>query len=249
MRHRLLMSLVAALATASCSSTPTPDQPKGPVAVTVKVQRKKKSSVEILSLGDKWKNGDQVALSVTAEDDAEVYLLFFGADGSEKVIAPKAGQPIDLEAQQAKRVPAKGFTVDSCRGADRVFVVLSQGALSLADPKLYNAVDRIRTWPKKGRDCNAPPVPVPVPAPLPLPSAGVGGGATVPPSAVPAPAKPTTPKPEDLNVHTFASRAVCAGRDECVGPRQLKVTGDAYVATFDPTGVAVIELSFNHDGK
>ena len=131
--------------------------------------------------------------------------------------------------------------------ADRVFVVLSQGALSLADPKLYNAVDRIQTWPKKGRDCNAPMVPMP--PPLPLPAAGAGGGPATPAPVAPLPPKPVKPKPEDLNVTTFASRSVCAGRDECVGARQLKVTGDAYVATFDPTGVAVIELSFNHDGK
>ncbi len=247
MRHRLLMSLVALLATTSCSSTPTPDQPKGPVAVTVKVQRKKKGALETLALGDKWKDGDEVALSVSAEDNAEVYLLFFGADGSEMVLAPNAGQRIRLGAQQAERIPDKGFKVKSCRGADRVFVVLSQGALSLADPKLYNAVDRIQTWPKKGRDCNAPLVPMP--PPLPLPAAGEGGGATTPAPVTTPPPKPVAPKPEDLNVTTFASRAVCAGRDECVGARQLKVTGDAYVATFDPTGVAVIELSFNHDGK
>ncbi len=246
MRFRLLMGLLAALATTSCSSTPTPDQPKGPVAVTVKVQRKKKGSVETLALGDKWKNGDQIALSVTAEDDAEVYLLWFGADGSELVLAPASGKSIQVDAQQVRRVPEKGFTVKSCRGADRVFVVLSQGALSLADPKLFNAVERIQRWKKKGRDCNAPLVPMP--PPLPLPEAGAGGGAAVP-APVPPSLKPAKPKPEKLNVSTFASRAVCAGRDECVGPRQLKVTGDAYVATFDPTGVAVIELSFNHDGK
>jgi len=244
------MSLVAALATTSCSSTPTPDQPKGPVAVTVKAQRKKKGAVETLALGDKWKKGDEIAFSVTAEDDAEVYVLYFGADGSEKVIAPKPDDTIELEAQAATRVPGKGFTIDGCeRGTDRIFVVLSQGALSLSDPKLYNAVERIQRWENKGT-CKSTTNPL-APTPVPTATAGGGGGAPVLPTSVPAippPPKPTKPKPEDLNVTTFADRSVCAGRDECVGARQLKVTGDAYVATFDPTGVAVIELSFNHTG-
>ncbi|MEM1031173.1 MAG: hypothetical protein AAGN82_12550 [Myxococcota bacterium] len=250
MRNHLVMSLAVALTTTSCTGTKAPDAPAGPVAITLEIERKSKGAVKALSVGDKWKTGDRIAVSVAAEENAEAYLLFFGADGAERVLVPGRGRPdVQLAAGQGTRLPAEGFEVKGCSGVDRLFLVLSQGPLSLADPKLYNAVERIQRWEKKGRDCNAPVAPPPAPLPADVAAGGGGAGPAEVPPPIPVAPPPKKAEPKDQNVTTFASRSVCAGRDECDGRRQLKTTGDAYVATFEPGGVAVIELSFNHVGR
>lgn len=262
----------ALVALAGCSSNTATKSPIVSASISVGVQRTTGAGAEPLLIGSTWRAGDQYFVDVTSEADAFLYVVLLQESGAQKVVAPREeGETIEVKKGQPLRVPLEGVAKveGACAGTDRLFVVASQQPLTLADTVLYNAIDRMRRFEVRGKSCGSD-------AAAPTDDAyddvatgeGTGGAGGAPGAKVEEggaagveppvpgleplpPPPPPPPKAPGSGVAAdralFEDRAACAGREECVGPRELKSKGGSYVAPFDDTGVVVVEIPFKHE--
>lgn len=124
-------------ATASTSS-----EPQKPVEVSLRIDALSAAKGALaLQPGDTLRSGDQLAISVTVDQPAYVYVAVGSSAGAPQLVFPKTGDQ-QLSASTPLRIPAnpeKWIPLDTTVGQDDVFVYASPQPIGRAE--LFNLMN------------------------------------------------------------------------------------------------------------
>ncbi len=98
-------------------------------------------SVEVRD-GATLRSGDRLALSVSVDRAAWVYLAYVDGQGQPAILYPTNGQGVRVQPGEMVRVPPPGLTIelDANPGEEHLMVIATERPLEQSDPTLHAAV-------------------------------------------------------------------------------------------------------------
>lgn len=124
------------------------DAEGGQTRLHVRVEADDGAGVRALGSGETLRTGNEVRFFVSVDSAAYVYVLEYFADGSAQVLHPETGDA-RLPKGREVRIPEPGysFRLNDQVGEEQLYFLASARPLDIADPRLSEAVRKMRAAP------------------------------------------------------------------------------------------------------